>query len=1053
MKKGHLITIFFMIFVLAIVGCHASCAASAAESIYMQKNNDTFTWDNATIYFAITDRFYNANEENDHSYGRSLGEIDADEYKTRVGTFHGGDLEGLTEKIKEGYFDKLGANVIWFTAPYEQIHGAVCGDGFKHYAYHGYYPLDFTKIDENMGTEEEVKEFVDTAHEHGIRVIMDIVMNHVGYADPVTAAEYGFGGVTSEWKEIYYNTPETDYNWIMDYSSLATAGKATLNSDADWSNWWGNNWVRAVTGRYQGYEGSQFSDNYTLCLGGLPDIKTEVTVDNGIPPILQTKWEKEGRLEQESRELDEFFCTSGLKRKNVNYLVKWLTDYVREYGIDGFRCDSVKHVEMEHWKTLKEQANIALVDWRKNNPDNVAANWDEEFWMVGEDFDFNNNKDMHFTQGGFDAMVNLQFQNYSYCQSETLDGTYANYSEKIQDDGFNMLSYISSHDMGLGNRTKTGGTALLLCPGAVQIYYGDESGRTTNGIEGEQGWRTQMNWETVDTKVLEHYQILGQFRKNHPAIASGVHNMISTSPYTFSRTSEEYDDKVVVSVPKTVGTWFIPVSDIFSEGEIVRDFYTGKEYQVSAGSVQVECDNNCVILLESTGVIKASVGAKLVANTLPYKTETITVRLYENDLAEAYYSINEGKIYTKYMAGKMVTFGGGTAYGDTVTLLLKGIKTDGTLIEKKYNYQRCEEPTEAKFSISVLKSEFNEAPYCYIYTSNGTYKNEYPGELMGDDGEYWTLQDDELEAGYVILSQGDWRSTEHGAHGMEITGRKVYSKETQNIREKTENYGIVTVRYEDVDGNLLKTVYRKGVVGTSYKTSSAYIYGYFLREEPENALGIYGEDMITVVYRYVKDTSVKDITLVPTEEPLVIPTITPTVTSTPVPAKMAAGEFTYTIKSGSKKLNLTSTGRKTTYKTYLNKKITIKAGSAEGNVYYQVVKSGKKVSSKGWKKVNRTITINSSVKAAIYIKYTSNEKTVVKRTKGFVLDTEAPSVKVSKTGKIIAKDNLSGIKSIKDGKKTVKNNSTLKKGLHKVTVTDKAGNKKTIKVIITDDEK
>lgn len=1046
MKKEYLIKIFFMIFAVAIVGCHASCAASAIENIYIQKSDDTFTWDNATIYFAITDRFYNANEANDHSYGRCVDEIDADEYKTRVGTFHGGDLEGLTEKIEEGYFDKLGVNVIWFTAPYEQIHGAVCSDGFKHYAYHGYYPLDFTKIDGNMGNEESVREFVDTAHEHGIRVLMDIVMNHVGYADPVTAAEYGFGEVTSDWKEIYYNTPETDYNWTMDYSSLSSNEKATLNSNADWSNWWGNNWVRAVTGRYQGYEGSQFSDNYTLCLGGLPDIKTEVTADNGIPPILQTKWEKEGRLEQETRELDEFFRISQLKRKNVNYLVKWLTDYVREYGIDGFRCDSVKHVEIEHWKTLKEQADIALLDWRKNNPDNVAAKWDEEFWMVGENFDFNNNKDMHFTQGKFDAMINLQFQNYSYCRSETLEGTYANYSEKIQDAGFNMVSYISSHDMGLGSRTKIGGTALLLCPGAVQIYYGDESGRTTNGIKGEQGWRTQMNWETADTEVLEHYQILGQFRKNHPAIASGVHNMVSTAPYTFSRISEAYEDKVVVSVPKTAGTWFVPVSGIFSEGEIVRDFYTGKEYQVSAGSIQAECDDNCVILLEGTGVIKPSVGAKLVANTLPYKTETITVKLYENDLAEAYYSTNEGKTYTKYVQGKMVIFGGGTAYGDTVTLLLKGIKADGTLIEKKYSYQRCEEPTEAKFSISVLKSEFDEAPYCYIYTANGTYKSEYPGEIMKNDGNYWTLRDDELEAGYAILSQGDWRSTEHGAPGMEITGRKVYSKETQNIREKKENYGIVAVRYEDTDGNLLKTVYRKGVVGTSYKTSSAYIYGYFLREEPENAEGIYGQDMITVVYRYVKNTLVKNITLYPTENPLFIPTVAPTVTSASVPTKMVTQKFTYTIKSGSKKLNLISTGRKTTHKIYLNKKIILKVGSAEGNVYYQVVKTGKKVSAKHWKKVNKTIIISSNVKAAIYMKYTSNGKTVTKKTKSFVLDTKAPSIKVLKTGKIVVKDNLSGIKSIKDGKNTIKNNSVLKKGIHKITATDRAGNKKTMEV-------
>lgn len=94
------------------------------------------------------------------------------------------------------------------------------------------------------------------------------------------------------------------------------------------------------------------------------------------------------------------------------------------------------------------------------------------------------------------------------------------------------------------------------------------------------------------------------------------------------------------------------------------------------------------------------------------------------------------------------------------------------------------------------------------------------------------------------------------------------------------------------------------------------------------------------------------------------------------------------------------TGRKTTHKTYLNKKIILKVGSAEGNMYYQVVKTGKKVSAQDWKKVNNTIIISSNVKAAIYMKYTSNEKKVIKKTKSFVLDSKAPSIKVLKREKL-----------------------------------------------------
>ena len=187
--------------------------AQVEEVAVNAAGDDNFTWDNATVYFVLTDRFYNGNTKNDHSYGRSVGEVGADSYATRTGTFHGGDLAGLTAKIKEGYFDDLGVNAMWISCPYENSHGAICAGGFKHYAYHGYYALDFSNIDANMGTDEEMAEFVRTAHEHGIRVVYDVVMNHVGYADPVTANEYGFGKLTDNWKDVYYKTSETSYQW------------------------------------------------------------------------------------------------------------------------------------------------------------------------------------------------------------------------------------------------------------------------------------------------------------------------------------------------------------------------------------------------------------------------------------------------------------------------------------------------------------------------------------------------------------------------------------------------------------------------------------------------------------------------------------------------------------------------------------------------------------------------------------------------------------------------------------------------------------------------
>lgn len=93
-----------------------------------------FDWHNATVYFVLTDRFENGDPSNDQSYGRHKDGM------AEIGTFHGGDLRGLTNKLD--YLQQLGVNALWISAPFEQIHGWVGGGtkgDFPHYAYHGYY--------------------------------------------------------------------------------------------------------------------------------------------------------------------------------------------------------------------------------------------------------------------------------------------------------------------------------------------------------------------------------------------------------------------------------------------------------------------------------------------------------------------------------------------------------------------------------------------------------------------------------------------------------------------------------------------------------------------------------------------------------------------------------------------------------------------------------------------------------------------------------------------------------------------------------------------------
>lgn len=518
--------------------------------------------ENPIVYFLITDRFLNANPNNDHSYGRKSDGL------KEIGTFHGGDLAGITQKLKEGYFKKLGVNALWITAPYEQIHGWVVGGKaeFQHYAYHGYFALDYTNLDANMGTPDELKTLMQTAHQQGIRVLFDVVMNHPGYGDLQTLNEYKTEVLRGDWQ----NATLKNYHDHIDYQSPA------------WDNWWGGDWVRAGLGNYPKAGGST---DLTMQLDYLPDFRTEVTKAVKLPAFFQYK--------KDTRAKD-------LPNASVReYLVTWLSDWVREYGVDGFRCDTAKHVDLASWALLKQRSQEALREWKAENPNEKID--DAPFWMVGEVFPHGVNKDAYFTQGGFDALLNFSFQDQADSDYPALDKIYTEYAEKLHAESFDVLSYISSHDTKLFNRQKLiqAGTALLLAPGGVQIFYGDESARPIGAFSRSdklQATRSDMNWDSQDLAVLAHWQLLGQFRLAHPAIARGTHQLISSAPYTFSRSNST--DQVVVALGLGAEQQTIIVSKVFAEGSQVRNVATGEISRVKEGMVKTKPNAQGLVLLE-----------------------------------------------------------------------------------------------------------------------------------------------------------------------------------------------------------------------------------------------------------------------------------------------------------------------------------------------------------------------------------------------------------------------------------------------------------------------
>lgn len=146
-----------------------------------------FDWNNATVYFMLTDRFNNGDQTNDINFGRQT----TDTKKLRQ--FVGGDLKGITQKIEEGYFNDLGIDAIWFSPVNEQIHGSVDEGQGKTFAFHGYWIRDWTAIEPNWGTEEDLHNLMKVAHQNNIRVLMDVIINHTGPVtdkDPVWPADW-----------------------------------------------------------------------------------------------------------------------------------------------------------------------------------------------------------------------------------------------------------------------------------------------------------------------------------------------------------------------------------------------------------------------------------------------------------------------------------------------------------------------------------------------------------------------------------------------------------------------------------------------------------------------------------------------------------------------------------------------------------------------------------------------------------------------------------------------------------------------------------------------
>lgn len=424
------------------------------------------------FYFLLTDRFANGSTANDT--GGIAGGPDASGFDpTRISHYHGGDFIGLTSKLD--YIKGLGATAIWITPPFvnKPMQEGTAG-------YHGYWILDFTRIDPHLGTEAEFREFVAQAHARGLRVYLDIVVNHtadvIKYRDGTTAyigmaqAPYrDSDGRAFDPHEVAYN----GVNSASDFPRLSAERSFPHVPVVDPSEAHakGPDWLNDVT-LYHNRGNSDFKGESSLFgdFVGLDDLFTE-------NPVV------------------------------VNGFIETYGRWIERYGIDGFRIDTVKHVNLEFWEAfapaIRERARAL------GRPD---------FLQFGEVADHNGDAALmseFTTTGTLDAVLDFGFydgvrefiskghDSAALARLFELDDWYTGHDSNAQ----SLTTFISNHDDGrfafaLGKDNPLAGPAqiadldllgqelLMTVRGQPAIYYGDEQGMAGTG--NDMGAREDM---------------------------------------------------------------------------------------------------------------------------------------------------------------------------------------------------------------------------------------------------------------------------------------------------------------------------------------------------------------------------------------------------------------------------------------------------------------------------------------------------------------------------------------------------------------------------------
>ncbi len=425
------------------------------------------------IYFVLPDRFANGDPGND------TGGITGDRLThgfdpTHKGFYHGGDLKGLTAKLD--YIQGMGVTAIWF-APVFKNKPVQGPKGNESAGYHGYWVTDFTSIDPHFGTNDEFKAFVDAAHARGMKVYMDIITNHT--ADIIGYKEGEASGFTYRSKADYPFTKRGGANGPDINTGFAGEGN---QSKANWT---------------------KLTDPSFAYTPVVPEAERNVKIPTWLndPAYYHNRgnsnWVGESSLYGDFVGLDDLATEHP---RVVEGFIEIYGSWIDRFGIDGFRIDTVKHVNPEFWQAFvpaiearakaKGIPNFHLfAEIAHESPDAVipARFMKDAHFPSALDFGFAKAAQITASgAAGSDVLANLLMQ----------DSLYPGEAKTA----LTLPTFLGNHDFGrfamfikkanpsisadeLLGRVKLGNAMMMTLRGVPVIYYGDEQGFISDDID------------------------------------------------------------------------------------------------------------------------------------------------------------------------------------------------------------------------------------------------------------------------------------------------------------------------------------------------------------------------------------------------------------------------------------------------------------------------------------------------------------------------------------------------------------------------------------------